>query len=117
MKITHGNAIGLEHIVRTAWGFNDRGHLYGMIDADHFESHPLDAVCLLIAPFEYHHHEVHNDKHILSVCDGLCYIGKDHIDQEGMKSRTALTEQEEQDLFESVYSLSDYLKAHYPILK
>ena len=115
MKITHGNADALEHIVRTAWGFDDRGYLYGMIDADHFENHTLDAICLLIAPFEYHHHEVHADSHISSVCDDLYFVNNDRIDEDGKKSRTALTGQEEHDLVESAYSLFDYLKEHYPI--
>ena len=47
-RITHNDAIELEHQVRRLYCC-DRAGISGLADADHFESHPMDAAILVVA--------------------------------------------------------------------
>ena len=49
MRITHGDAISLELVVRSVFSC-DRGGMGGYIDADHFETAPFDAALIALAP-------------------------------------------------------------------
>lgn len=49
MRISHDQAIHLEHIVRGVFSC-DRGEMGGYIDADHFEPQPFDAALIALAP-------------------------------------------------------------------
>mgnify|MGYP006981375913 CR=1 FL=1 len=49
MRISHGDAITLEMIVRHVHDC-DRAGMGGYIDADHYESDPFDAALIAIAP-------------------------------------------------------------------
>lgn len=49
MKIEHGDATTLEHIVRRVFSC-ERAGMGGYIDADHFESEPFDAALIALAP-------------------------------------------------------------------
>lgn len=49
MRISHNDAISLEHIVRGVFTC-DRAGMGGYIDADHFESAPFDAALIALAP-------------------------------------------------------------------
>lgn len=49
MRISHGDAISLESIVRRVYSCQ-RGEMGGYIDADHFESQPFDAALIALAP-------------------------------------------------------------------
>lgn len=47
-RISHNEAIELEHQVRRLFNCN-RGGISGLADADHFESRPLDAAIIVIS--------------------------------------------------------------------
>ena len=47
-KITHSDAIELEHQVRRLYGC-DRAGVSGMADADHLESRPMDAAVMIVS--------------------------------------------------------------------
>lgn len=49
MRISHGDAITLEAIVKRVHNC-DRAGMGGYIDADHYESDPFDAALIAIAP-------------------------------------------------------------------
>ena len=49
MRISHGDAIALEIIVRHVHDC-DRAGMGGYIDADHYESNPFDAALIALAP-------------------------------------------------------------------
>lgn len=49
MRISHNDAIVLEHIVRSVHSC-DRAGMGGFIDADHFEANPFDAALIALAP-------------------------------------------------------------------
>ncbi|MCR4911732.1 MAG: hypothetical protein K5925_04345, partial [Bacilli bacterium] len=49
MRIDHGNAITLEHIVRKVYNC-DRFGMGGYINSDHFEFSPFDAALIALAP-------------------------------------------------------------------
>ena len=49
MKITHSDAVSLEHIVRRAHDNCDRSGMAGYIDADHFERKPFDAALIALS--------------------------------------------------------------------
>ena len=49
MRISHGDAIALEIIVRHVHDC-DRAGMGGYIDADHYESNPFDAPLIALAP-------------------------------------------------------------------
>lgn len=47
-RITHNEAIELEYQVRKLYGC-DRAGISGLADADHFESHPIDAAIIVVS--------------------------------------------------------------------
>ena len=47
-RVTHGEAIELEHQVRRLYGC-DRAGVSGLADADHFESRPMDAATMVVS--------------------------------------------------------------------
>lgn len=47
-RLNHMNAIELEHQVQRLLGC-DRGGVSGLVDADNFESRPLDAAVLVVS--------------------------------------------------------------------
>lgn len=47
-KIKHNDAITLEHQVRKLFNC-DRTGVSGLADADHFESHPMDAAVMVVS--------------------------------------------------------------------
>ena len=47
-RVTHNEAIELEHQVRRLYGC-DRAGVSGLADADHFESRPLDAAIMVVS--------------------------------------------------------------------
>ena len=47
-RITHNDAIELEHQVRRLYGC-DRGGVSGMAEADYFEGHPIQAAVLVVS--------------------------------------------------------------------
>ena len=49
MRIDHGDAITLEHIVRKVYKC-DRFEMGGYINSDHFEYSPFDAALIALAP-------------------------------------------------------------------
>ncbi len=49
MRINHGDAVSLEHIVRKVFSCARTG-MGGYIDADHFELEPFDAALIALAP-------------------------------------------------------------------
>lgn len=51
-RIKHGDAITLERIIRNVYDC-ERFGISGYADADHLETHPLDAATLIIAPLYY----------------------------------------------------------------
>lgn len=47
-RVTHNEAIELEHQVRRLYGC-DRAGVSGLADADHFESRPMDAAIMVVS--------------------------------------------------------------------
>ncbi len=47
-RVTHNDAIELEHQVRRLYGC-DRAGVSGLADADHFESRPMDAAIMVVS--------------------------------------------------------------------
>ena len=47
-RVTHSEAIELEHQVRRLYGC-DRAGVSGLADADHFESRPMDAAIMVVS--------------------------------------------------------------------
>ena len=47
-RVTHSEAIELEHQVRRLYGC-DRAGVSGLADADHFESRPIDAAIIVVS--------------------------------------------------------------------
>jgi len=112
VKISHENAQDLEKLVTAAWGVPDASYLGGLADAGHFESHPYDAIRMVVAPFVHSHHGVHGDGRVSSACQDLNFIQNDRI-EDGDGSRTSLTGSEEMKLVQTVQNLYGYLKDHY----
>lgn len=55
-RINHNEAIELEHQVRRLYDC-DRGGVSGMVDADYFEGHPIQAAVLVVSYIYANHRE------------------------------------------------------------
>lgn len=59
MRISHGQAVSLEYIIRSAYNDCDRGGVVGLAEADFLENSPLSAAVAVLAPLS---HRYSNDE-------------------------------------------------------
>ena len=60
VRIKHGDAISLEKIVCRLYKCS-RSDVFGLVDADFFESHPIDAAIMVVS-YIYAHNLQDNEK-------------------------------------------------------